>query len=81
MQGGIVMMLEDGIGWWWLFNWLFILLFGTGFIALIIWVITRMGKGSSSATGSSNALDIAKERYAKGEISREEFEQIKKDLS
>ena len=63
---------------WWIGVWSVV--FWGGLIALIVWGITKLaGRGDSAP--KRNPLDIAKERYAKGEISREEFEQIKKDLS
>ena len=53
-------------------------------IALIVWgVIALVKRGSSTSDTSQkhDPLDMAKERYAKGEISKEEYEEIKKNLS
>lgn len=68
---------------------------GLGFIlmilfwGLIIWAIIAgvkmMSNGHShSCCGESkkdNAATLLRERYAKGEITKEQFEQMKKDLS
>ena len=62
------------------------------FWVLIIWAIialVRHGSGHHSGCcgdhgaghdSGGKALDILKERYAKGEIKKEEYEQKKKDL-
>ncbi len=63
---------------WWMIIW--IVVFWGGLVALIVWGIKKLTERGDS-TSKRNPLDIAKERYAKGEISREEFEQLKKDLS
>jgi len=70
----------DGMGWWMIFGGLWMFVFWGGLIALIVWGINRL-TGRNGANHKRNPVDIAKERYARGEISREEFELIKKDLS
>ena len=47
-----------------------------GLVALIKWLIQE----SKGGAGGKSAIDILKERYAKGEISAEEFEKMKKNL-
>lgn len=72
--------ISAGADWRMAFGGFWMALFGGGLIALVVWGITKLTKQSDSAS-KRDPLDVAKERYARGEISREEFEQIKKDLS
>lgn len=62
---------------------LFILALVAGGVLLIIWLSRRSGSSefrSSHFAATSSALDIAKERYAKGEISREEYQTLISEL-
>jgi putative membrane protein len=74
---------HEGIGWWMMFGFIWMLVFWGVIIALVVWGIKKLTERGpkSSTTEKGDPLNIAKERYARGEISREEFEQIKKDLS
>lgn len=49
-----------------------------GTIVLIRWLTAQAKHGG--AGGGKSALDILKERYARGEINKDEFEAKKKDL-
>ena len=71
--------MHEGAGWWMAFGGIWMLLFWGGLVALIIWGITKLS-GRDSSVQKNDPLYVAKERYAKGQISREEFEQIKKGL-
>lgn len=76
----------DGMGWWMVWGGLMMVLFWGAIIALIVWAVQSVGRRETgqTPTGPSGAgptpLEIAKERYARGDIGREEFERIKKDL-
>jgi uncharacterized membrane protein len=51
------------------------------FILLAVLITHHYSKHYRDESHTPRAMDIAEHRYAKGEISKAEFDQIKKDLS
>jgi putative membrane protein len=64
--------------------------YGGMFFGLLFWIViivlayflikSLIEKNKPNSVGGKSALDIAKERYAKGEITKEELDEIKKNL-
>lgn len=72
-----------GFGDWGMgFGWVFMLLFWgfvlLGIAALVKWLWCASERGRAAG---KTALQMLEERYARGEIGREEFEQKKRDLT
>ena len=60
----------------------FMWIFWIVFIVALLWALaTVIDRGKRANNRQSSALNILEQRYAKGEIEREEFEQKRKDLS
>ena len=70
-----------GGGWGMGFGMIGMMLFCVLIIVVIV-VLVRWtsGSGPHSRTHSKSALDVLKERYARGEIDKQEFEEKKHDL-
>lgn len=80
----------EGMGWWMVWGGIMMVLFWGVIVALVVWLVqsaTRREAGapppaSGTRTGAAppDPLDIAKERFARGEITREQFEEIRRTL-
>lgn len=66
-----------GWGWWGAgLGWLVPL----AFLGLVAWIVLRVSR-SNPAAGGDRALGILAERFARGEIDRDVYESMRRDLS
>ncbi len=70
---------HEGMGWWMLFGGIWMAVFWVVLIGSLVWLISRAFNGAG--VNRPDPLHLAKERYARGEITREEFQRISEDLS
>lgn len=70
-----------GFWWMWIIMAAFWILVIGGVVWLVVW-LSRQGApaGPGPGPGPTRAIDILRERYARGEISREEYERMRRDL-
>jgi putative membrane protein len=73
-------MMHWNYGWGMGFGWFFMVIFWVLVIIGVVYLIKLVLPGIKNEGKTETALDILKKRYAKGEVSKEEFEEKKKDL-
>ena len=67
-----------GFGW---IGLLFNALVLVGVVVLIVWAVNRFTAHGSQPSGGTSAREILQVRYARGEITREQYQQMLSDLS
>jgi putative membrane protein len=87
-QGGMMSqdgMMDGGWGVFWIIGTLVPLLLFGGLIAVIVWAVMRLGSGGPAASGrhtagsadiqEQSAEEILRQRFARGEVDAEEYEE------
>ena len=69
----------NGMHYFWGMGWSWII--GLAILIMVIWFIVKtVNQNSGSNQPGKSALEILKERYARGEINKEEYEGKKMDI-
>lgn len=50
-------------------------------VILVIYILIKNSSQTKSGQGTETPMEILKKRYAKGEINKQQFEEMKKDIS
>ena len=72
--------MAHGFGW---LSWvapIAMIVFWALFVAAIIMLIVNLARHGLKTVRENVALSILRERYARGEISKQEFDQMRKDI-
>ncbi len=76
MMGGSMLWMH---GWGGLLSMIVYLVILLGFVLLLVWAITRITKGNTPSNAQS-PREIVQLRYARREITREQYQQLLSDL-
>jgi putative membrane protein len=68
--------MDGGMG----FGWFFMIIFWILVLLGVVYGIRMLAGTTKRGEKQESAIDILKKRYAKGEITKEEFERLKNDL-
>ena len=77
MMGGMGAMGGWGMGWLMIVFWGLVLF---GLILMIHWLLTAI-RNEKSGPADADAQEILKRRYARGEIDRDQYDQMRKELT
>lgn len=72
--------MHDAMGWWMLFSGFGFILFWAVLIGLVVWIVNQFSRRDQDGQRDS-ALDILRQRYARGELSKDDFERIWQEIA
>jgi putative membrane protein len=72
-------MIGGGMGVWMFLGTIFWILVIVGIVLLVVWGVQK-GGGGGVGRAEESAMEILKKRYVRGEISKQEYEEKKRDL-
>jgi putative membrane protein len=68
-------------GWVWMLVWLvFLVVLVVGFVLVVRALTDRSGGGTGAGGSTISAMQILEERFARGDIDKEEFEERRRTL-